>query len=94
VQSGSIWPAILAHAMHNALTILSTRPDGLLPLLERFAFPSDENAALPAAWLWCAAATCAIGVLLSLAGGAGRGADDRSRNARSRPADRLAELVD
>jgi sodium transport system permease protein len=66
VQYRSIWPAVLAHALHNGITVVSRRPDGLQPLLDSLGFVLDEQAGVPAAWLIGAGALCAAGVVLAL----------------------------
>lgn len=40
LRGGSLWPAMLAHLMHNGISILSSRPDGLRPFLERVGYES------------------------------------------------------
>ncbi len=71
VRGGSIWPAMLAHFLHNGLSVLSAHPRGLQPLLERLGYPSAEQAGPdgaypPAAWLIGAAILTGLGIVLSL----------------------------
>ncbi len=67
VRYQSIWPAMIAHFLHNALSILATHPLGLNRWLARYGFPaagSDE--VLPGAWVAAAAALALLGVLLCI----------------------------
>ncbi len=66
VQYRSIWPAILAHLMHNAISLLSDRDDGLKPLLKRLGHPMIEDAPPPWPWMVGAGVLIAAGVLLCL----------------------------
>jgi ABC-2 type transport system permease protein/sodium transport system permease protein len=66
VQFRSIWPAMLAHALHNAISLLSVRSDVLQPWLERAGFPADATALPPPAWLGGAAVLTLAGLLLCL----------------------------
>lgn len=66
VQYRSIWPGVLAHAMHNAITVLLGRDDGLKPLLARAGLALEESAALPLAWVAAAAGLALAGVGLAL----------------------------
>lgn len=67
VQYGSIWPAMLAHLMHNALSILATHPAGLAPWLSRLGLAPDRPEGLPTGWIAVAAAVAGLGVLICLA---------------------------
>ncbi|MCK4342888.1 MAG: CPBP family intramembrane metalloprotease [Phycisphaerae bacterium] len=66
IQYRSIWPAILAHLMHNGIAVLSGRADGLQPLLARLGYVVAENEAPPALWIIAAAVLTTIGILLCL----------------------------
>jgi ABC-type Na+ efflux pump permease subunit len=93
VRSGSIWPAILAHSMHNGISALAHRADGLKSLLERlgFAVGPDDWPATP--WILGAAAVAAFGLLLSLLTSGMARSGDRAQSVSSPEAparDRLA----
>jgi len=62
----SIWPAMLAHAMHNGISVLITREDGLLPLIRRWGFvdTAGELTLPPAPWLLGASFLLVGGLLL------------------------------
>ena len=67
VQYGSIWPAMLAHLMHNAISVtVLTHPKAVAPYLTPLGFPLDPSADLPTAWVAVAGALSAIGVLICL----------------------------
>lgn len=74
VQYRSIWPAMLAHMMHNGLTVLMARADGLAPWLERVGFlnPDSDSAFPPPAWLIGAGLLVAVGIGLCLFAPRGR----------------------
>jgi hypothetical protein len=59
----SIWPAMLAHLLHNGLTALSASPRALQPLLERIGYTADENGP-PILWTAGAFALLTCGVLI------------------------------
>ncbi len=62
----SIWPAMLAHGMHNSLTLLSAHEQGLWPWLRAAGFaPNVEGMPAPA-WIAGAAMLTLIGVVLCL----------------------------
>ncbi len=67
VRYHSIWPAVLAHFMHNGLGVLSQLPDGLQPLLARAGYPLSDSALPPTWWTIAAAVLTAVGLLLCLA---------------------------
>lgn len=71
---GSVWPAMLAHALHNGISILAFRPDGLQPLLIAAGFPALETKPLPANWLIAAAALVSIGIAICVFGAPRRAA--------------------
>lgn len=66
VRFGSIWPAILAHFMHNCLSILASRSDALQPRLTALGFTLDPETGPPAAWVLGAAIATGIGVCICL----------------------------
>ena len=70
VQYRSIWPAMLAHMMHNSMILLVAREDGLLPYLRQWGFVDAETQDVfpPAVWLIAAATLVVVGVLLCLLG--------------------------
>lgn len=70
IQYRSIWPGMLAHMMHNGLSILAERSDALKPHLESFGFTADVPA--PQAWLICAvmATVAALAICVAMPGGA------------------------
>ena len=64
LQYRSIWPAMLAHFMHNAISILASHPRGMGPWLGQFGFPTEAGETLPATWVIAAATVTCIGVLI------------------------------
>jgi sodium transport system permease protein len=66
VRFGSIWPAILAHLMHNGLTVLASRADGLELRLTELGFVVDKDFGPPTAWVLGAAIATGIGVCICL----------------------------
>ncbi|MFH1747008.1 MAG: CPBP family intramembrane glutamic endopeptidase, partial [Planctomycetota bacterium] len=68
IQYRSIWPAILAHMMHNAIMVLMTRTDGLAPLLERLGFlrPDSTSDLPPTIWIVGAGLLLLVGIGLCL----------------------------
>ncbi len=67
VRYRSIWPAMVAHFLHNALSILATHPLGLNGYLTRYGFPAaGTDQALPGAWVAAAGALTLLGVLLCI----------------------------
>ncbi len=83
VQYRSIYPAILAHFLHNALTTLSTHPEGLLPVLRGIGFDAAAEGYPPTGWLIAAAALSLVGLSLCLLApkAADRGSDSRQAGA-------------
>ena len=77
IQYRSIWPAILAHLMHNALLVLSGRADALKPLLARLGYVLPDSGMPPVPWLVGAAVLVIIGVLICVLGPR-RGEDQRA----------------
>ncbi|MBU0617461.1 MAG: CPBP family intramembrane metalloprotease, partial [Planctomycetes bacterium] len=66
VQYRSIWPAMIAHFMHNAISVTATHPDGLKPWLVSLGYPEAADASMPGTWVVAASALVAIGVLICL----------------------------
>jgi sodium transport system permease protein len=66
VRYRSIWPAMLAHFLHNAISGLSARDDGLKPLLSRLGYTLDAADLPPAAWIIGAGVLLCIGILLCM----------------------------
>lgn len=66
LRYGSLWPAVLAHLLHNGLLGLSVRSDGLKPLLERLGYVVSASGYPPAVWLAGAGTFFAVGLLLCL----------------------------
>ena len=66
VQWRSIWPAMIAHMMHNSMILLISREDGLLPYLERFGFVDDVSQQVfpPTIWLLGAGVVSGLGIIL------------------------------
>lgn len=64
IRSGSIWPAVLAHFLHNGISILSTRTDGLQPILQRLGYPAGVEGQIPSAWTFSAGALVLVGLML------------------------------
>jgi len=66
VQYRSIWPAIIAHFMHNAVSITANHPAGLRPWLVGLGYPEAADAPVPGTWVVAAGVLVAIGVLICL----------------------------
>jgi len=66
VQWRSVWPAVLAHLMHNGLAVAVARPDGLQPLVERLGYAIGEDGLPPTGWIMGAAALTLVGIVLCL----------------------------
>jgi membrane protease YdiL (CAAX protease family) len=66
VRFGSIWPAILAHLMHNTISLLSLRTDGLKPFLTNLGLALDEQTGPSDTWVLGALAVTAFGVCICL----------------------------
>ena len=66
VQYRSIWPAMIAHAMHNGITQLAARDDGLAPILRSWIvfFDAKGNPQTPA--VVGALALVALGIIICL----------------------------
>lgn len=65
IQFRSIWAPMLAHFMHNAISILRGHDEGLGPWLKGIGFnPVDGNP--PDVWVWGALAAVAVGILICL----------------------------
>ncbi|MFQ5806398.1 MAG: type II CAAX prenyl endopeptidase Rce1 family protein, partial [Phycisphaerae bacterium] len=64
VQYHSIWPAMILHFMHNAITITVAHPHGIRSLLVDWGFPAEPAAELPDTWLIAAGTVLFIGVLI------------------------------
>ena len=64
IQFRSIFPAMLAHFMHNGLTTLSTHPEGLLPTFTKLGFDTGAEGYPPAMWLVGAVMLTLIGFAL------------------------------
>jgi len=67
VRFGSIWPAILAHLMHNCIVLLAAREDALLPALRQWGFVEPLSRAITPPWPWVlgAAILAITGILLA-----------------------------
>jgi sodium transport system permease protein len=66
VQFRSIWPAMLAHALHNGLSVLASRADGLKPLLDRLGCTLSDKAPPPLPWVLGALAVATLGIAVCL----------------------------
>ena len=66
LQYRSIWPAMIAHFLHNAITVTAGHPDGLRPWLLRLGYPEAADAPIPTTWVIAAAVLVALGVLICL----------------------------
>jgi ABC-2 type transport system permease protein/sodium transport system permease protein len=66
VQFRSLWPAMLAHAMHNGISLLASREDCLKPLLTRWGYVHGADGMPPTAWLIGAAVLLFIGIVICL----------------------------
>jgi len=67
LQYRSIWPAMILHFMHNAISITAHHPAGLKPLLVSLGFSDDPQAVVPGVWVVGASALVAVGVLICIA---------------------------
>lgn len=67
VQYRSIWPAMLAHLMHNVIAALAAHDDALKPLLTRIGLATEAGVSPDATWILGAAALAGVGVLICLA---------------------------
>lgn len=63
-QYRSIWPAMLAHVLHNGLSLLTSHDQGLKPWITSLGFDAENPGTT---WVLCAAAATGLGVLLCLA---------------------------
>lgn len=63
---GSIWPAMLAHFMHNGLSLLMQRETFARHFIEWLGYPGDKTASPPPQWLIGAAVLTLIGFVLCL----------------------------
>lgn len=66
IRGGAIWPAMLAHATHNALTLLSGHPAGFAPLLRRFGWDTAASGGPPETWVLAAGLLLVAGLALCL----------------------------
>jgi sodium transport system permease protein len=63
IQYGSIWPAVLAHLSHNAMSLLAAHPRGLEPVLSSLGL-ATERGEVPTGWLLAAALLTLAGLLI------------------------------
>jgi sodium transport system permease protein len=66
VSFRSIWPCMLAHFMHNGISIAASRTDALAPLLAKFGFSMTGDGQPPLQWIVAAAVLTGIGLALCL----------------------------
>ncbi len=66
IRYRSLWPAMIAHLLHNSLALLTQREDALQPVVQRLGYAIGEEAVPPAAWLGVASALVLIGVFLAI----------------------------
>jgi sodium transport system permease protein len=66
LQYRSLWPAMLAHFLHNGLSGLSARDDALKPLLASLGFVPNESGLPPLGWLVAAGSLLLLGIALCL----------------------------
>ncbi|MBN2448437.1 MAG: CPBP family intramembrane metalloprotease, partial [Phycisphaerae bacterium] len=64
VRSGSIWPAIIAHMLHNGLSVAATAVDSLRQLLIRLGWPEDPEALPPQGYVIGAAVVTLLGLVV------------------------------
>jgi hypothetical protein len=57
---------MIAHFMHNAISITAQHSEGLKPWLVSLGFPGTADAPMPGAWVAAAGALVTIGVLICL----------------------------
>ena len=60
----SVWPAMLAHLMHNGIAVLASGEQGLGPWLKRLGYETSASGAPPAVWIIGAAVLTTIGILI------------------------------
>ncbi|MBK8913400.1 MAG: CPBP family intramembrane metalloprotease [Phycisphaerales bacterium] len=65
LRSGSIWPSVLVHVLHNGLTLVASRADGMGPWLEQSGWTDAEGMPAPGL-LMAAGALLVIGLGLCL----------------------------
>ncbi len=75
----SIWPAVIAHLMHNGIAALSQRDDGLKPLLTSVGYSSTADGLAPLPWILGAASLAIAGLVIcaTARGSLGGGQDTR-----------------
>ncbi len=67
VQYHSVWPAMILHFMHNAISITAHHPEGLKPMLTSLGFFKEQDVtAVPGIWLVGAGALVVVGLLICL----------------------------
>lgn len=63
---GAIWPAMLAHFLHNGITVMMGQQTPLRQLLEAMGYPGDSNAAPPGWWVLAATGLLLVGLALCI----------------------------
>jgi ABC-2 type transport system permease protein/sodium transport system permease protein len=66
VQYRAIWPAMLAHFMHNGISALCTREDALKPVLQRLGYSLGDSGVPPLPWIIGSAMLLCVGLALCL----------------------------
>ncbi len=66
VQYRSVWPAIVAHLLHNGIYVLSGHEDGLKPVLDRLGYAVGEHGVPALPWVVGAAILTATGIAICL----------------------------
>lgn len=66
IRYRSLFPAVVAHVLHNGMTVAAIHPDLLKNWLEARGFHASIDTLPPTSWLLAAAAVVSVGVLLAL----------------------------
>lgn len=66
MRNRSIWPAMIAHVLHNGLTLAGSRDALLKPTLTRLGYPTDPLAPAALPWMLAAASLLLSGLALCL----------------------------
>ena len=64
VRYRSIWPAMLAHFMHNAISLTANHADALKPWLVSLGYPDAPGDTIPTSWVLAAGALIVVGILI------------------------------
>jgi sodium transport system permease protein len=69
VRSGAIWPAMIAHLMHNGMSVLAVQDSAVARTVQGWGFPTPNElgagVGIPTLWLVGAAALTGLGIVLA-----------------------------